>query len=141
MKKALFPLIILSTMLTWVWALSLIAAHSSLATLMLSEKSGWIAASIMSVMRIAIDMAFIWTISQPFFEGRASTGEYLFLLFATITILSQSGEIWRLLEKTTAIDQPLIIVLISIAFMSFLRIGLLILISRLWTAIDSYLSD
>lgn len=141
MKKALFPLIILSTMLTWVWALSLIAAHSSLATLMLSEKSGWIAASIMSVMRIAIDMAFIWTISQPFFEGRASTGEYLFLLFATITILSQSGEIWRLLEKTTAIDQPLIIVLISIAFMSFLRIGLLILISRLWTAIDSYQSD
>lgn len=141
MRKTLFLLIFFSVCLTWVWALSLIAAHSSLATLMLSEKSGWIAASIISVMWIAIDMAFIFIISQPFFEGRAKSGEYIFLLFATLTMLYQSGLIWSLLGNTTAIDQPLLIVLISIAFMSFLRIGLLILISRLWTTIDSYLPD
>jgi hypothetical protein len=130
-----------SASLSWIWGLSLIAAQDSLASMALTVNSSWIAASIMSVMWIGIDIAFIWTISQPFFEGRATSGEYLFLLLATLTMLYQSGQIWSLLEKISAIDQPLIIVLISIAFMSFLRIGLLILISRLWTTIDSYLPD
>lgn len=142
MKKTLFLLIIFSTTLTWIWVLSLITAQLSfLASTAMTVSSSWIAATITTILWIGIDMAFIRTISQPFFEGRATTEESLFLLFATIAIVFQSGEIWNQLEKITASDQPIIVVLIAIALISIQRIGLLIIISRLWTEIDSYLPD